>query len=205
MKHLSSFVLILSLGLVACKKESNETPTALETKRYDNLPADPSTAGPGQQPRGTGRFTLFSLSQGRIIPNADSASNQWDLGFRGTSIIVNGGAMRVGQGGLAFVEGLFDELKTVPQNQVFGRDESPSQMAQAPGSGASWYNYEPQRNLISPIPGRILLIKTATGHYAKLEILSYYRNAPAQPTANDEARYYTFRYVYQANGSQDLH
>ena len=39
--------------------------------------------------------------------------------------------------------------------------------------------------------------------YAKIELLSYYKGSPVAPDAfKDQARYYTFRYVYQSNGSK---
>jgi hypothetical protein len=45
-----------------------------------------------------------------------------------------------------------------------------------------------------------LVFRTHDGKVAKVEILSYYRDAPAQPNAfTDEARFYTFRYVYNPN------
>ena len=59
--------------------------------------------------------------------------------------------------------------------------------------------------IVSPIAGRVIIVKTADGKFAKLEILSYYKNAPATPNAmTDMARYFTFRYVYQPDGSKKL-
>ena len=58
--------------------------------------------------------------------------------------------------------------------------------------------------LITPIPGRTLVIKTADGKYAKLEVLSYYKDAPASPTAADPSGYYKFRYSFQSDGTKNL-
>jgi hypothetical protein len=50
-------------------------------------------------------------------------------------------------------------------------------------------------NIISPIPGKVLVIRTRDGRYAKVEILSYYEN---QDTAAS-GRFYTFNYAYNPN------
>jgi len=47
---------------------------------------------------------------------------------------------------------------------------------------------------ILPIPGRTLLIRTANGNVAKLEIISYYKGAP-EDVPTEESSYYTFRYT----------
>ena len=55
-------------------------------------------------------------------------------------------------------------------------------------------------NIVSPIPGKVLVFRTRDGKYAKVEVLSYYENAPANPDPqSDASRYYTFNYVYNPN------
>ena len=57
--------------------------------------------------------------------------------------------------------------------------------------------------IFSPTPGKTLVVKCSDGKYAKIELLSYYKGSPVAPDAfKDQARYYTFRYVYQSNGSK---
>ncbi|MFN4147455.1 MAG: HmuY family protein, partial [Runella sp.] len=99
---------------------------------------------------------------------------------------------------------LFDELKEVPASATFAVDESTTRLAIPPASGLGWYNYNPQLNIITPIPGRVLIVRTGDGRFAKVEILSYYKDAPANPDQNSIARHYTFRYVFQPDGSQRL-
>ena len=54
---------------------------------------------------------------------------------------------------------------------------------------------------ILKFPGRILVIRTATGKYAKIEILNYYKGGvtpDASASDNDKLtkqRYYTFRFL----------
>ncbi len=191
------------LLLGACKKKEEAKPAILEVQIVSNLPADPtSNPSTGQPQPASGKFTLYSLRENTIVPNTDSTTNKWDIGFRGTTIIVNGGAIRAGQGGAFIFTGLFEDLKEIDANQTFSTDQSPTQLAIPTGSGNGWYNYNPQQNWISPIPGRVLVIRTGDGKFAKVEVLSYYKDAPTEPSFTAQARYYTFRYVYQPNGSK---
>ncbi len=194
---------------VACS-DKNETPAPVPVvaQTVRNLPADPTTGvnpATGQPIGTTGRFTLYNLRDNKTVANTDSATNKWDVGFRGTTIIVNGGAIRSGQGGAHIHTGTFEELTTIPTSATFAQDQSAANLAIPARSGAGWYNYNPQQNLITPIPGRVLVIRTGDGKFAKMEILSYYENAPTTVDVNrDRQRFYTFRYVYQPDGTTKL-
>jgi hypothetical protein len=203
-RNITFGVLLIALGFVACKKKDNDpAPVVLEVRTVTNLPADPTVnSGTGQPQAATGKYTLYNLRDNAIVANTDSTSNKWDIGFRGTTIIINGGAVRSGQGGAYIYTGLFEDLKEIPATQEFATDVTNTQLAIPTGSGNGWYNYNPIQNWISPIPGRILVIRTGDGKYAKLEMLSYYKDSPATPSATALARYYTFRYVYQPNGTK---
>jgi hypothetical protein len=194
--------------LFACSNDDNTpTVTPVQAQTVTNLPADPTTGvNPitGQPLGTTGKFTLYNLRDNKTVANTDSASNSWDIGFRGTTIIVNGGAIRSGQGGAYVHTGTFEELTTLPTSATFAQDQSATALAIPTGSGAGWYNYNASNNIISPIPGRVLVIRTGNGKYAKLEILSYYENAPATPSATSRSRFFTFRYAYQPDGSTKL-
>lgn len=200
----------LSTAFFSCSKEDNPVvavqPLAAVTVK--DIAADPTsttstTSATGQQPvAATGRFTLYNLKDNKQVANTDSATNKWDVGFRGTTIIVNGGAIRTGQGGAYVYIGTFDELTAVPASTTFSQDQSATALAITTGSGKGWYNYNQATNIVSPIPGKVFVIRTGDGKYAKMEILSYYQGAPTAPDANSVARYYTFRYLYQPDGSQ---
>ena len=159
------------------------------------------------QPVGTGKFTFYSLENNAIVPSADSNSGKWDLAFRGTTILTNSGASGPGNGGALVYVGTFGELGSVPADSVFRTDLSPSNLAIPLGSNRGWYIYNPTANLITPIPGRVIVVRTAAGKYAKLEILNYYKGGVTpDASAPDivklrEQRYYTFRYVWQPNGT----
>ncbi len=200
-------VFTLLFAFSSCSKtESVEPAKPLEAKTVSNLTADLVTIDPatGRASGGTNRFTLFSFATNAVVANTDSASNKWDVGFRGTTIIVNGGAIRTGQGGAFIFTGLFDELKEVPTTATFAQDASPTSLAIPSASGMGWYNYNPMANAITPIAGRILVIRTGDGKFAKMEILNYYKDSPAVITQASLSRHYTFRYMYQADGSKKL-
>ncbi len=196
------FVVVIA-AFVACSEDKKDevTPT-LEVKTFTNLYA-PQTGGRGEPIGGT--FVKFSFAKGDIV-----SDNSWDIAFRGTTILINGGAaigindepQRTGNGAITIVTGTFEEVKEVPDASLFKQDAA-NTYAVPTGSGTGWYNYNPVINLLTPIAGRVFVVKTHDGKYAKFEILSYYKNAPANPDTTDESifRYYTFRYVYQPKGT----
>ena len=196
--------------LTSCEKEGTGQPdtAAPTTRTVTDLVADTiigmSSIG---QPYGSGRYTLYSLERNIVVPSSDSASDKWDLGFRGTTIITNSGNSGPGKGGAFVLTGLFDELKSVPADSTFRIDNAPSSYAIPAGSNRGWYVYNAPANLITPIPGRVLVVRTATGRFAKVEILNYYKGGvtPAVGASDDEKlrrqRYFTFRYTYQPNGT----
>lgn len=203
---LSAVAFTAMLFFSSCGSKSVEPAKPLESKIFSNLMADLVTINPanGQTSGGTNRFTLFSFANNAIVANADSASNKWDVGFRGTTIIVNGGAIRTGQGGVFTYTGLFDELKEVPATATFAQDNSPTSLAIPITSGMGWYNYNPMNNGITPIVGRIFVIRTGDGKFAKMEILNYYKDSPTVITLTSPSRYYTFKFMHQADGSKKL-
>lgn len=202
----SIFIALIALFFASCSKKEEVAPVPLVAQTVSNLPADPISRDPstGQVIGGTNLFTLFSFKENKIIANSDSATNKWDVGFRGTTIIVNGGSIRTGQGGAYIHTGLFDELKEVPAGAAFAQDNSPTSLAIPTSSGLGWFNYNSTTHIVSPIPGKVIVIRTGDGKFAKMEILSYYKDAPTTPTATSQSRFYTFRFVYQGDGSKKL-
>ena len=89
---------------------------------------------------------------------------------------------------------IFSEVETVNEN-LFIQD-SANGLAIPTGSGNGWYNYTGSPDhLIVPIPGKTLVFRTRDFKYAKVEILSYYKDSDSSIAEN--ARYYTFNYLYQ--------
>jgi hypothetical protein len=201
---------------VACNDDNNIIPpVGLQAVTVQNLIADtiigitPGVPPAGGIPYGAGKFTFYSLETNSIIPSTDSASNRWDLGFRGTTIITNSGSSGPGQGGAFVWTGLFADLKSVPADSTIRVDAAPN-YAIPVGSGRAWYTYSQAEQLVRPIPGKILVIRTASGKFAKVEILNYYKGGVTPAVTEPDSvkyklqRHYTFRYILQPNGSRDF-
>ena len=195
-------LLALVIFTASCSSDDdNETIPAVETKTVSNLNA-PQTGGQGQ-PVG-GEFTKFSFSQNKVV-----SDDSWDIAFRGTTIIVNGGSKigltdepeRKGQGSVSIVSGTFASVTTFPAASTFAQDAS-AVYAIPTGAGNGWYAYNSTTHVISPIAGKVFVVKTHDGKYAKFEILSYYKDAPAAPNyMTSESPYFTFNFAYQANST----
>jgi hypothetical protein len=209
------YTLSAFLFLTACDKDDNTTQVdPVVSVTVTNLPADtiigitPGAPPSGGMPYGAGKYTFFSLERGVVVPAADSASNKWDIAFRGSAILTNSGNGGPGVGGAFVYIGLFNDLKTIPSDSTFRTENVPTSYAIPLGSNKGWYVYDGLNNLITPIPGRVLVIRTATGKFAKIEILNYYKGGvtPAASASDNvkmrDQRYYSFRYSYQSNGSK---
>jgi hypothetical protein len=207
----SLVVVMTSMFLFSCSKSTTTVVAPLTATTVNDLPADTIVGiTPQGQPFGAGKFTFYSLEKNAIVANTDSASTKWDLAFNGTKILTNSGNSGSGLGGAFIQIGLFDELKTISSDSVFKTDNGPSSYAVTFGSGKGWYTYDPIKNLVTPLAGRVLVVRTASGKYAKVEIIAYYKGgATLAATAPDaekitKQRYYTFRYIFQPNGTKNF-
>jgi len=136
-------------------------------------------------------YIYFSLATGKDVPAGDAKTDKWDVAFSKTTIAVNGGTSGPGQGGALVLEKSFDQVTEAQKDGYKTDGESGS--AIPGGSGNSWYKYDMSVHAILPIVGRTILVKTAAGKFAKIEIISYYKGAPEEvPT--EESSYFTFRY-----------
>ena len=218
-RPLSFKAIALFLGFaaftIACDDNNPIPPVGLQAVTVQNLIADtiigitPGVPPAGGIPYGAGKFTFYSLETNSIIPSTDSASNRWDLGFRGTTIITNSGSSGPGHGGAFVWTGLFADLKSIPADSTFRVDAAPN-YAIPVGSGRAWYTYSQAEQLVRPIPGKILVIRTSSGKFAKVEILNYYKGGVTPAVTEPDSvkyklqRHYTFRYTFQPNGSRDF-
>jgi hypothetical protein len=198
-------IAMLFLGLNSCSDDSQDDESGtLDVKRIENFQApadimDYSGAYPvviQEMP-----FHYFSFAQGIEVAVTDS----WDIAFKGSKIKVNGGVSGDGQVEVTVITGIFNDVTEVLDTIEFNVDTAISDTAidyAVPyGSGLGWYTFSMDTHLYSPIPGRVILIKTNDGKYAKMEILSYYKDQTTEPTIQDGG-YYTFNYVYQPDGSK---
>jgi hypothetical protein len=183
----------------SCKKDDDPVLASTISKSFSNLSATQSTDYTTNPPTVNGDFIKFSFSKGTTV-NDDT----WDIAFRGTAIIINGGTAsssdqpnRTGKGGAYVTTGTLSSIKEVVEASL--KQDATATLAIPTGSDNGWYNYAgPPTHLITPIAGKIIVVKTHDGHYAKMEILSYYKDgSPAADGSNSQ--HYTFNYVYQPN------
>lgn len=213
MKHMRSFKFLFILTIIfftSCEENDPIILEPIQSEKVSNLFA-PQVGGQGQGPI-SGEFTLFDFETGETTTDP----NAWDIGFRATTIIVNGGQStgttdepaRTGNAATYITTGGLASVLEVDESR-FVQDQS-NGLAIPASSDQGWYNYSgfgnpnpADDNLVTPLPGRVLVFRTTEGRYAKMEILSYYKDAPENPSGfTDEGRYYTFNYVYQPNEGQ---
>ena len=197
------FLSIFLISIVSCSSDDdNNVLLEVQTETVLNLHA-PQSGGQGEPI--SGAFTKFSFETGAVT----TSDTNWDIAFRGTTIIVNGGQSlgtndepeRTGNAAAYIANGTMATVTEVDTDLLVA--DSANGYAIPAGSGNGWYFYNPQLFLVTPIAGKILVFRTHDGRYAKVEILSYYKDAHENPNAMvDEGRYYTFNYVYQPN--QDI-
>jgi len=195
-------LLVLSIMLISFFNCEDDGPNLqdIQSVSIEDLYA-PQEGGQGQPISGT--FARFDFETGLQT----ESETEWDVAFRGTSIIVNGGTSlgttdepeRTGDAGVYIFDGTMAEMVAVETSLII--QDSSSGYAIQSGSGNGWYTYAgPPTYLINPTPGKILVFRTRDGKYTKMEILSYYLGAPENPDAfSDPSRYFTFNYVYQPN------
>ncbi|HEX8016968.1 MAG TPA: HmuY family protein [Flavobacterium sp.] len=189
---LSLLALVIFTASCSSDDDKNNTIPVVETIKVSDLNA--SQTG----------YTKFSFSENKVV-----TTDNWDVAFNTTTIIVNGGVKmtdaepnRTGSGAASIVSGTFPSVTLYPAASAFTQDAA-TVYAIPKGSGKGWYNYDMNSHIISPIAGKVFVIKTHDGKYAKFEILSYYKGAPVtpDPLKTEDTGFYTFNFAYQANST----
>lgn len=198
---LKLFILLLVfIAFLSCSEDDGPNLVAVESSTASNIPA-PLIGGFGEPE--SGAFTKFSFETGAVT----ESDTEWDIALRGTIIAVNGGALtgttdepdRNGNAAVSIQTGTTFAGVTDAEGLTFSQDAD-GDFAIPTETDLGWYNYNPATFIVTPIPGTVLVFRTHDGKYAKVEILSYYRDTPSDPDAfMDEARVYTFNYIYNPN------
>lgn len=203
---LSIIAAALVFAFTACSDDTTgtngEEESQLETHTVEDIPADTSY---------TGNITYYSLRENSLVEESDSASTDWDIAFSGTTIYTNNEASGPGSGGAIVLDQSFDATTMAP-SEGYAVDTTATNLAIPTGSDNGWYNYNTTTHIVTPLPDKTIVLRTADGeNYAKLKVLSYYKGHP--DVSSDEfnnnpdeypSRYYTFEYAIQLNGSREL-
>ena len=155
----------------------------------------------------TGKFEKFSFSEGDTVTH-----DNWDVAFSGTTIIVNGGASynlnqpeRTGYGAVYIASGIMSDIRTVDVSKLIqDNEDGPAIIDDLGISEQGWASYDMEAHILSPTPGKILVFRTHDNKYAKMEILYFYDSPDPQPSEGDFGGFYTFNYVYQADGTTNF-
>lgn len=198
-------ICIATFFMTACEETGSgpELESQLEVYTATDIPANPE----GQM-GGPNDFTFYSLADNEIVADADSASDQWDIAFSSTNIIVNNSISGPGNAGAVVLDADFENVTTAPTDGY--QTDSEGQPAIS-----GWYNYTGQTeptNAIIPLDNKTIAVRTGDGeYYAKIKILSYYEGNPDTSTdsfadlqTRPPSRYYTFEYAIQLDGSTEL-
>ena len=195
MKYTLLLLTVFAIFLSSCKKEEI-TKTPLETKKITNLhaPGDVRDHQTGEIIQ-ENPYLYFSFEKAAIVNNTES----WDIAFKGTKIITNSGISGSGNAKATVATSTFDDVTEINDSDL--QVDTDTKLAIPYGSDNGWYHYNPTNHLITPIAGKVILVKTNDGKYAKMEILSYYKDSPAQPTSSTQDATLTFNFVYQEDGT----
>lgn len=197
MRHnvLKLSILAILLVFTACKKSDSDSTFSGEFETASDIQA------------GSNSFTFYNLSTGEVV--SDSNSTNWDIAFKDAGfeifIITNGGTRGPGEGGGILLDVDIDEVIEVPSDDQFNV-ESDTDYSINPSPNGWWiYTGEnpayPANHAVLPKSPHTILVRTATGNYAKIEILSYYQGNP--DTSSPEfislqtrpaSGYFTFKY-----------
>ncbi len=165
--------------------------TSLTEVMVRDLPSDPDRQDV---------FTYYSLRDSAIVARADSNSTKWDLAFKSTTVLINGGSSGPGEGGaILLTETDYHTLSMAPDSEYAVDVEG------QPAVGRAWYTYTgPPSHHILINPGVVLVVRTADGRYAKLRFTSYYMGGEAVPSSDARGRFLNFTYTFQPDGSRSF-
>jgi len=198
MKCLKLSLIALSfLSFASCSKDDDNTTKkeAVVTKKITNLKATQVSDYSKRPPVISGDFQKFSFAEGKVVSH-----DKWDVAFRGTTILVNGGTKgkltsepnRTGKAAAYIAAGTMADISTVDESKL--KQDAADALAIKTGSGNGWYTYDMASHQIKPTPGKIIVIKTHDGKYAKIEMINYYKDGDGKTS-----QYLTFNYLYQPN------
>lgn len=213
-----SLIILIAFALTAVLSACSDSSTGVdpaeesnvETRTVEDLHAPYDRENPDSTP-----FVYFSLRSGETITaqQAEAEPESWDIGIRGTEIIVNSGVSGPGEAGAVVLDVPFEQVDIAPSTGY----ETDSEDAYAI---SGWYTYNdgnasPAHAILAKEDVTIVL-RTADGqHYSKMHIMSYYKNNPdydSEEFANLGTRaqmfpsqHYSFRFATQmTEGLRDL-
>ena len=222
------FLFLLSVSFQSCEKQAvkpEEKPDPIENEAQFNRLIRVSNYGEalpeGSAPTSDQSAIYFNLESNIAINPDFKQSNRWDISFSGIyRSFLNCNSEKTGgtgKGAILLVKQKFEDVIDIPDEKLFRKGEKPYGTDDSGdfGEGLGWYIYdftgaikgdgtEAKTHICYPIPDRTLIIKTAKGNYAKIRILSIYKDLlnPKDWLKNSPKPYFTFEYVLVKAGSK---
>lgn len=131
-------------------------------------------------------WTYFDFETRAPVEPADPDDDpSWDLAALRFNLKTNGGTSGSGGAAVAILDGTsFDAVTAVPTSGFI------EDSASAPGSGGgpdantnpgyafdNWFDYNFMTHILTPVEGRVYVVRTPEGNHFKLEMLGYYDDA----------------------------
>ena len=177
-------------GKIAQKEEQKNEPVPIQTGNLLNSRVTTVNASSEKE------YVYFSLQSGKVLKIHDHSSLKWDLAFRRSKIITNGGASsKLGKAGLIDLGTVeFDKVTEVPTHNyildVSTRTDTENPAILKP------YNYNYLTHKLKA-KGNVYAARTADNKFAKFQLLDFYCD-------NKEVGCIKIRFVYQGNGSNSF-
>jgi hypothetical protein len=224
---------IISVLFTGCSKDDEVTPKTEEPapngivpyyklQRVQNFLAPADDSAPTTPPP----VVYYSLENKEQVAADFKTTARWDLSFSSlyNSFIgsnngknkENPGFGANGIGGILILKQPFEEVTAVPADADFSTSKSVgTDDLGAFGEGTGWYLYdfagtirgdgsEQKKHVAYAMPeSRTLVVRTSSGDYAKIKMISCYKDAftPAEWFKDTPHMYFTFEYVLVPKGS----
>jgi HmuY protein len=180
---------LMVVSMVSCSKKEDTLTLSINATDF-LVSASPS-----------GSHDFFSIENNARVALADSATTKWDFAIRNEKFIFNSGVSGPGNAGVQIVNSIFENVTLAPETG-YATDTTATRLAVKD----QWYDYNPVTRSFSPKAGKTFVIRTATGKFAKLEMISATPTdnngvAVVQPTRPTRIKY-AMRLAYQSNGTR---
>ena len=141
-------------------------------------------------------WVYFDFSRGKVVKIHDKTSLEWDLAFRRSKVISNGGATnKIVKAGLINLGKLnFDQVADVPLDDYTSDTATKTETENS--ILLKWYSYNYITHKLSA-KSNTYAVKTADHKYVKVKFLDFY-------CANKETGCIKMQDVYQDNGSNQF-
>ena len=150
-------------------------------------------------------WAYLDLTEGETVDIANAASSlAWDLGFKRTEVIANGGVSGPGKtGALALKDIAFENVLEAPEGDYVSDTDQIATFRRGDG----WYTYTgPPNHWVLPNP-KVYVLRIGTEaetrstspyNYAKVRFIGYYENNETK----EGSGYITIEYVLQDDGTR---